>query len=340
MFVAPRHSCRLFRQTRRASQPALWPGASPPRASRAGYVRDGISVPETAVSHLHTLCGGDLRWCLRVTSTSAARRDLPWRVTFAGATVLVTGGASGIGRALGSALEARGATVVLADVSQAAGCLHLDVRDADAFEALAEEIGPVDVLVNCAGISMGGWTHELSLEHWERIIDVNIHGVVNGVRAVYPSMLERGCGQIVNVASGAGLVAPPFVAAYAMTKHAVVGLSTALRAEAALHGIRVNVVCPGAVETPILDRLPDPDLPAVTSTPVTARRYLAVVRQKPISVERFARLALRGVERNRGIVVVPAAARSLWYLARASPRAADAITKALARRVDRKLLTS
>src|SRR3546814_4256828 len=69
------------------------------------------------------------------------------------------------------------------------------------------------------GISLGGATHEMSAEHWDRIIDVNIRGVVNGIRAVYPSMIQRGSGQIVNVASGAGLVAPPFVAAYAMTKH-------------------------------------------------------------------------------------------------------------------------
>src|SRR3546814_10128194 len=108
------------------------------------------------------------------------------------------------------------------------------------------------------GISLGGATHEMSAEHWDRIIDVNIRGVVNGIRAVYPSMIQRESGQIVNVASGAGLVAPPFVAAYAMTKNAVVGLSAALRAEAALHGVRVTVLCPGAVETPVLDRPTDP----------------------------------------------------------------------------------
>ena len=152
---------------------------------------------------------------------------------------------------------------------------------------------------------MGGPTHGFSADHWERIVDVNFHGVVHGIRAVYPSMIERGRGQIVNVASAAGLVAPPFVAAYAMTKHAVVGLSTALRAEAALHGVRVNVLCPGAVETPILDRLPDSDLPATASAPVTARRYLAVVRQKPVDVDRFARLALRDIARNRAISSCP-----------------------------------
>ena len=261
-------------------------------------------------------------------------------MTFAGATALVTGGASGIGRALGAGLESAGARVVLADVATTGeGCRRLDVRDANAFEALVEEIGPVDLLVNCAGISLGGATHEMSSAHWDRAIEVNIRGVVNGIRAVYPSMIERGGGQIVNVASGAGLVAPPFVAAYAMTKHAVVGLSTALRAEAALHGVRVNVLCPGAVDTPILDRLPDPDLPPTQSAPVTARSYLAVVRQKPVDVDRFARLALRGIERDKGIIFVPASARAFWYLYRASPALAGRITKLLARRVSRDLMS-
>lgn len=258
---------------------------------------------------------------------------------FAGETALVTGGASGIGAALGAALEAAGARVTLADVATGdRPSRQLDVRDADAFAALAAEIGPIDLLVNCAGIALGGAAHELSDAHWERIIDVNIRGVVNGVRAVYPSMIERGRGQIVNVASGAGLVAPPFVAAYAMTKHAVVGLSTGLRSEAALHGVRVNVLCPGAVDTAILDRLPDTDLPSTDSEPVTARRYLAVVRQRPVDVDRFARLALEGIRRDRAIIVVPASARPLWYLSRLSPGLTGVITKRLAQRVDRELL--
>ena len=110
-------------------------------------------------------------------------------MTFAGMTALVTGGASGIGRSLGALLEAAGARVVLCDVAAIDGaCRLLDVRDAAAFSALVEEVGPVDVLVNCAGISLGGVTHEMSAAHWDRIIDVNIRGVVNGVRAVYPSM--------------------------------------------------------------------------------------------------------------------------------------------------------
>lgn len=154
---------------------------------------------------------------------------------FVGATALVTGGGSGIGRALGAALRRSGAEVTLADIAPPdADCRTLDVLDETAFRALVDDVGPVDLLVSCAGISFGGPTHEMSAAHWERIIDVNIRGVVNGVRAVYPSMIERGRGQIVNVASGAGLAPPPFVTAYASREvHAIL---TSSPGEPSLHG--------------------------------------------------------------------------------------------------------
>src|SRR5438445_8070538 len=215
---------------------------------------------------------------------------------FAGKTALITGGASGIGRAIGAQLVAVGGRVILADIDGQAGeraaselaaaaasgsieYRRVDVCDEAAFRSVVDEVaersGGLDLLFNNAGIVMGGPTDELTNAHWDRIIDVNIRGVVNGVLAAYPRMVDQGHGHIVNTASGAGLAAPPFVTAYAMTKHAVVGLSTGLRAEAALHGVRVSVLCPGSIETPILDRPPDSDLPTTASAPVTARQYLA-----------------------------------------------------------------
>ncbi len=266
---------------------------------------------------------------------------------FEGRTAIITGGAAGIGRQLGAELARRGARVVLADidavtVEQAAESLArtgpgpasvvgrpLDVRDRVAVQGLIDEIvgrdGAVDYLFNNAGISIGGPTHELSGEHWDRIIDVNLRGVVNGMLAAYPQMIEQGHGHIINTASAAGLVATPMAVPYAATKHAVVGLSTGVRPEAALHGVRVSVLCPGAVETAILDRPPPEGLPATASATVSARQYLAEMRQKPMAVEPFARAALRGVERNKAIIVVPASAHALWWLFRASPGAVDRI---------------
>ena len=109
-------------------------------------------------------------------------------------------------------------------------------------------------MFNNAGIVWGGDTELLTLDQWNAIIDVNIRGVVHGVAAAYPQMIRQGHGHIVNTASMAGLTAAGQITSYVMTKHAVVGLSLALRSEAAAHGVGVLVVCPSAVETPILDK--------------------------------------------------------------------------------------
>ena len=107
-------------------------------------------------------------------------------------------------------------------------------------------------MFNNAGIAIGGSAHDYGIQEWNQIIDVNLRGVVNGVQAAYCIMIKQGFGHIVNTASITGLMPTPGQVAYSMTKHAVVGLSLSLRAEAALLGIRVSVLCPGAIRTPIL----------------------------------------------------------------------------------------
>lgn len=281
------------------------------------------------------------------------------RSRYAGRAAIVTGGASGIGRALGAALVDRGAHVVLADLdsdgakvaAEELGAsarrggsvvgVGLDVCDRAAVEALVDEVavrhGELDLMVNNAGIALGGESHLMPAEHWDRTIDVNLRGVVHGVVAAYPRMVAQGHGQIVNTASMAGLAPTPLTAAYTMTKHAVVGLSTTLRPEAALHGVQVTVLCPGAIETPILDKGPPADLLAPPAGTLTSRQFLDMMRMRPMPADRFAAQAMRGIERNRAIVIVPRSGRGLWYLQRASPGAVRLVGRLLARRILRNL---
>ncbi len=191
---------------------------------------------------------------------------------FKDAVAIITGGASGIGRALAEELAQRGCEVVLADrqielseevaanINASGGkaiATKLDVSYFPAFDQLVQETvnraGRLDYIFNNAGIGIGGSANLHSIEDWNQIIDVNLRGVVNGVQAAYKVMLAQGFGHIINTASLAGITPAPGAVAYATTKYAVVGLSTSLRAEAAPLGIRVSVFCPGYIRTPILD---------------------------------------------------------------------------------------
>lgn len=274
-------------------------------------------------------------------------------MAFRGRTAIVTGGASGIGRALGERLAELGAKVVLADVDgdavertaaelgDAVVGRRLDVTDGPAFAALVDEVvdrdGTLDLLFNNAGVSLGGPTHEMTAEHWDRVLDVNLGGVVHGVLAAYPRMIEQGHGHIVNTASGAGLSPPPFITAYTTSKFGVVGLSRALRPEAALHGVKVSVFCPGPVDTPLLDVSGPPGLPATSAQEITGRDFLAIVGQKPVPPAGVARRALELVAANKAIIVVPAAAKTLWYADRWCPPLGTAVLGYMTRRVDRRL---
>ncbi|MEI6372524.1 MAG: SDR family oxidoreductase [Actinomycetes bacterium] len=240
--------------------------------------------------------------------------------------VIVTGGASGIGRALSAEMVRRGDTVIVADIdgegahraaltmsgSGSARAAVLDVRDADAVLALVtsvhDEFGRLDVMVNNAGIGLGGFAEELSVDHWDSVIDVNIRGVVNGVVAAYPVMVRQGHGHIVNTASLAGLVPAPGLTPYAMTKHAVVGLSTSLRVEAAGYGVKVTAVCPGFTDTAILDTPVAPGL-APTSASGRGRELASKLPGGLYDADLLALDIVNGIDRNRRLVIAPRSAR-------------------------------
>jgi NAD(P)-dependent dehydrogenase (short-subunit alcohol dehydrogenase family) len=191
-----------------------------------------------------------------------------------GKVAVVTGGASGIGRALSLRFAAEGMRVVVGDVEKAAldavvaelgdagadvlGVLT-DVSDAAQVAALAdatiERFGVVHVVCNNAGVGAGGVSWEAPLETWEWVLGVNVWGVVHGLRSFVPLLVAQGEGHVVNTASVAGLVAPPFMGPYNASKHAVVAISESLHHELAMAapGVKVSVLCPGWVQTRIAD---------------------------------------------------------------------------------------
>jgi NAD(P)-dependent dehydrogenase (short-subunit alcohol dehydrogenase family) len=258
---------------------------------------------------------------------------------FEGKVAIVTGAASGIGLALARSLVVRGASVVFADLDEdgarkAADELHagppgrasaagLDVRSSDAVTELVERTardhGHLDLIFNNAGIAVGGRISDMTVAHFDRAIDVNLRGVINGIMAAYPIMIRQGRGHIINTASSAGLLPGPGLGPYAMTKHAVVGLSISLRPEAASNGVRVSVVCPGVIDTPLLDAKNPSDLPVIESYSGGGRAALEKAMGKAYPPELLARDVLAGVTRNRAIIVAPHHARRAWFAYRMAP---------------------
>jgi NAD(P)-dependent dehydrogenase (short-subunit alcohol dehydrogenase family) len=250
----------------------------------------------------------------------------------AGKVAIITGGAGGIGKALAEELAARGCYLVLADINsglleQTAAVLRaggaeldaktLDVRDATQVQALVEgahrELGRIDYIFNNAGVNVCAELRDTTLEDWNLLIDVNLRGVVHGVHAAYSIMRSQGFGHIINTASAAGLIPAAAEGAYAATKHAVVGLSSTLRIEAASFGVKVSVVCPGLVDTPILD--------STKYVKLGSDALRKISPGKPVPPRTAARQILQGVDRNRFYIVLTPTVNALWRLHRFAPSA-------------------
>jgi NAD(P)-dependent dehydrogenase (short-subunit alcohol dehydrogenase family) len=188
-----------------------------------------------------------------------------------GARALVTGAGSGIGRAIAVELARKGSRVVAVDIDgetaekTAIACGEIgpeavafacDVADADAVTALAGEVaatGPLDMLVNNAGVGMSARFADMSLDDWRWIRGVNLDGIVHCCHAFAPAMLKRGHGHVVNMSSGLAYTMRATEPGYVTTKAAVLALSQCLRADWAGSGVGVTAVCPGVIDTPILD---------------------------------------------------------------------------------------
>jgi NAD(P)-dependent dehydrogenase (short-subunit alcohol dehydrogenase family) len=269
------------------------------------------------------------------------------RNPYTGTVAFITGGASGIGRALAEALADRGAEIVVADRQVEEGeavaasirarggrarAVVLDVRDGAAFDAAAREIvtrsGGIDWFFNNAGIGVGGDVDQYAQRDWDDVLDVNLRGVTHGIQAVYPHMVRRGRGHIVNTASVAGLLPMPGAASYNASKHAVVGLGKALRIEGARHGVRVSTLCPGAIRTPILTGGRYGRMDNVAADASTIAKWWE--RARPMDPRVFADEVLDAVARNEATIIVPRWWRAMWWLERLSP----ALSLRLAARMD------
>lgn len=256
-----------------------------------------------------------------------------------GKIVVVTGAGSGIGRASALAFAKEGAVVVATDINEAraietatliaksggsAEARQHDAADFQATEALAKDLiaerGGVDVIYNNAGIGVGGRTLDATTEEWERLVGINFWGVVHGIRAFAPHMLERGSGHIVNTASSAGLIPMPGIAAYTATKHAVLGLGQALRVEFRRQGVGVSTICPGLIRTNIVRdgvmyNIDDP----------RRDQSVRLMDRWGHPPELVARKVIGAVKRDRGIVPVGFEAWLGWYMLRLSPALASLV---------------
>jgi len=244
---------------------------------------------------------------------------------FKNKTVLVTGGAAGIGRAVCEAFAKQGAYVYAADINaeglqklsesvladESITPVKLDVSQAQDFRSAIDKIladhGRLDILVNNAGIAVAGAFKDMPDDAMDRIININLWSVIHGTRLAYAQMLQQGSGHIVNVSSSAGMMPVPNQSMYSAIKHAVIGLSHSLREEAALHGVKVSAVLPGMVQSDLWDK-------AVNIKDYNLKKNMESTGLKPISAQDAAEAILQGISANDRSIIFPRVNRIILRL--------------------------
>lgn len=254
-----------------------------------------------------------------------------------GKHVLVTGAASGIGRAVAEYAAARGALlhltdlqaeqlVVVADAIRADGGTVLSAEPADVSDhaqvralaaSVTDRFGAMDVVANVAGIAIWGTVRSLEPQHWQRLVDVNLMGPIHVIEEFVTPMIDAGRGgQLVNVSSAAGIIAMPWHAAYSATKFGLRGVSEVLRYDLRRHRIGVSLVCPGGVDTGLVETIRIAGIDQQSRSFVRARRAF---QRHAVSPERAAEALWKGALRNRYWVYTSTDIRLVHWLQRYFP---------------------
>ncbi len=249
------------------------------------------------------------------------------RTNFSNKVILITGGASGLGASLAASMATLGGRVLVLDKDERSlenlknnqpviEGYHADVTEPvsikDTIRKILDSYGNIDFLINCAGVFNAGEARDFSARQWKECIEVNLLGTVNMIAEVYPLMVTRKSGQIVNIASMVGLAPLPLIIPYVTSKYGIIGLTRSLRIEAATLGIRVNVVCPGRLDTTLLEK----------SEIVNADQesFIAAMPLKPYPLSKAVHKIINGISRNKGVILFPWYVNALWYAERFSSR--------------------
>jgi len=263
----------------------------------------------------------------------AALRIPPMQLArFAGKVVVVTGGASGLGRGLGEALAHAGAKLVVGDIDltaasalcdeltragKAASAVHVDVTDAASVERLVAQAvalhGRLDYMFNNAGIAAGGEFHEMSADTIRRVVEIDLLGAAYGTLAAYRQMVRQRGGHIVNIGSMLALFPNPLSAAYVAAKHGLGGLTQSVSAEAAAYGVSLTLICPGYIATNLFKA-------GTFEGSLRSDNVLERIPFRLIDVDTAVARTLRAVLARKSIAVFPFYGRVLWWIHRFSPR--------------------
>ena len=256
---------------------------------------------------------------------------------------LVTGAASGIGRAVALRLAREGVTLFLTDLNaeglaatvadartagaQVGEYRALDIADYDAVARFAADVtarhGAMDMVFNIAGVSAWGTVEQLTHRQWRSMVDVNLMGPIHVIETFLPAMVAAGRGgNLVNVSSAAGLVALPWHAAYSASKFGLIGLSEVLRFDLARHRIRVSVAVPGAVDTPLVQTV---EIAGIDREHPTVQRWVRRFSGHAVSADTAAAKILAGMARNRFLIYTSADIRALYAFKRLAWRPYGAV---------------